>query len=473
MNKEKITQRKENKMGTMPIGRLVCTMSVPMMASMLVQALYNIVDSIFVSRISDPTIENLGEQMLGAVSLAFPLQMLMIAVGGGTMVGVNALLSKRLGEKNFEDANKIANNGIFLSLCSTILFVFVGIFFAPAFINMQTDNLVIAKGAIEYLQIVLCGSIGIFGQFIFERLMQSTGKTVLSMTTQGVGAIINIILDPIFIFGVPVLGIPKMGIAGAAIATIAGQIVAAIVGFMLNIKYNREIIVNPFKYRPNLKTIGAIYKIGVPSIIMQSIGSVMNVGMNTILLGFEAIGETAVSVFGAYFKLQSFIFMPVFGLNNGIVPIISYNYGAGKRERMMKTIKVGCIWAVCIMLVGILVMQTIPEGLLGFFDASEKMVEIGVPALRSISLSFIFAGFCITVGSVFQALGNGVYSMIISVARQLCVLLPAAYLLSLTGKLSLVWFAFPIAEIFSVFLSTFFLLRIYNKVIKHVGVTEK
>lgn len=473
MDNEKTTQIKENKMGTMPIGRLVCTMSVPMMASMIVQALYNIVDSIFVSRISDPAIANLGEQMLGAVSLAFPLQMLMIAVGGGTMVGVNALLSKRLGEKNFEDANRIANNGIFLSLCSMVLFVLAGIFFAPAFINMQTDNAVIAKGAIDYLQIVLCGSVGLFGQFIFERLMQSTGKTVLSMITQGIGAITNIILDPIFIFGVPALGIPKMGIAGAAVATIAGQIIAAIVGFILNVKYNREITVNPLKYRPSLKTIGAIYKIGVPSIIMQSIGSVMNVGMNTILLGFEAIGETAVSVFGAYFKLQSFIFMPVFGLNNGIVPIISYNYGAGKRERMMKTIKVGCIWAVSIMLVGIVVMQTLPEALLGLFDASEQMIEIGVPALRSISLSFIFAGFCITVGSVFQALGNGVYSMIISVARQLCVLLPAAFLLSLTGKLNLVWLAFPIAEMSSVLLSTFFLLRIYNKVIKHVGADQK
>lgn len=460
-------------MGTMPIGKLVCTMSVPMMASMIVQALYNIVDSIFVSRISDPLIANLGEQMLGAVSLAFPLQMLMIAVGGGTMVGVNALLSKRLGEKNFEDANRIANNGIFLSLCSMVLFVLVGVFFAPAFINMQTDNAVIANGAIDYLQIVLCGSVGLFGQFIFERLMQSTGKTVLSMVTQGVGAITNIILDPIFIFGVPALGIPKMGIAGAAVATIAGQIIAAIVGFILNMKYNREITVNPFKYRPSLKTIGAIYKIGVPSIIMQSIGSVMNVGMNTILLGFEAVGETAVSVFGAYFKLQSFIFMPVFGLNNGIVPIISYNYGAGKRERMMKTIKVACIWAVSIMLVGITVMQTVPEALLGLFDASEQMIEIGVPALRSISLSFIFAGFCITVGSVFQALGNGVYSMIISVARQLCVLLPVAFLLSLTGKLNLVWLAFPIAEMFSVLLSIFFLIRIYNKVIKYVGADQK
>ncbi len=469
MDKEMTTQRKENKMGTMPINKLVLTMSLPMMASMLVQALYNIVDSIFVSRISDPAIANLGEQMLGAVSLAFPMQTLMIAVGGGTVVGVNALLSKRLGEKNREGASRIANNGIFLGLCSYIVFLLLGIFFAPAFISLQTDNAVMAEGATVYLQIVLCASFGLFGQFVFERLMQSTGKTVLSMITQGVGAIINIILDPIFIFGVPALGIPAMGIAGAAIATVAGQIIAAVLGLILNIRLNKEITINPIKYRPDLKSIGAIYKIGVPSIIMQSIGSVMTVGMNTILLGFEAIGETAVTVFGAYFKLQSFIFMPVFGLNNGVVPIVSYNYGAGNRERMMKTIKVSCFYAVAIMLVGIAVMQLIPDKLLLLFDASEQMIEIGIPALRLISLSFIFAGFCITVGSVFQALGNGVYSLITSATRQLCVLLPVAYLMSLTGNINLVWLSFPIAEIFSVALSTFFLVRIYNKVIRHVG----
>lgn len=451
-------------MGTMPINKLVLTMSLPMMASMLVQALYNIVDSIFVSRIPE-----IGEQMLGAVSLAFPMQTLMIAVGGGTVVGVNALLSKRLGEKNFEGANRIANNGLFLALCSYILFLLLGIFFAPIFINMQTDNAVIAEGAIVYLQIVLCASCGLFGQFIFERLMQSTGKTVLSMITQGVGAIINIIFDPIFIFGVPALGIPAMGIAGAAIATVMGQIIAAILGLILNMKLNPEVTVNPFKYRPDLESIGSIYKIGVPSIIMQSIGSLMTVGMNTILLGFEAIGETAVTVFGAYFKLQSFIFMPVFGLNNGVVPIVSYNFGAGKRDRMMKTIKISCIYAVAIMFVGIALMWLIPDKLLMLFEASEKMIEIGVPALRLISLSFIFAGFCITVSSVFQALGNGVYSLITSATRQLGILLPVAFLLSLTDNINLVWLSFPIAELASVALSTFFLVRIYNKVIKHVG----
>ena len=451
-------------MGTMPINRLVLTMSLPMMASMLVQALYNIVDSIFVSRIPE-----IGEQMLGAVSLAFPLQMLMIAVGGGTMVGVNALLSKRLGEKNFEGANRIANNGVFLAICSYLLFILIGLFVAPAFINIQTDNAVIADGAIVYLQIVQCVSVGLFGQFIFERLMQSTGKTVLSMITQGIGAIVNLIFDPIFIFGVESLGIPAMGIAGAAVATVMGQLVAAVLGLILNLKLNREIEINPVKYRPDLKSIGAIYKIGVPSIIMQSIGSVMTVGMNTILLGFEAIGETAVTVFGAYFKLQSFIFMPVFGLNNGIVPIVSYNYGAGKRERMVKTIKVSCIYAISLMLIGIAAMWIFPKQLLMMFDASEAMLDIGVTALRYISLSFIFAGYCITVGSVFQALGNGMYSLITSATRQLAVLLPVAFLFSLTGNVDLVWLSFPIAEIASVLLSTFYLVRIYNKVIKRVG----
>ncbi len=451
-------------MGTMPINKLVLTMSLPMMVSMLVQALYNVVDSIFVSHISE-----IGEQMLGALSLAFPLQMLMIAVGGGTCVGVNALLSKRLGEKNREGASSIANNGIFLAACSYIVFLLVGIFVAPAFIRMQTDNAVMADGAIVYLQIVQCASIGLFGQFIFERLLQSTGKTVLAMATQGVGAIMNIILDPIFIFGVPALGIPAMGIAGAAIATVIGQIAAAVLAIVFNVRFNKEITVNPIKYRPDIKAIAAIYKIGVPSIIMQSIGSVMTVGMNTILLGFEAIGETAVSVFGAYFKLQSFIFMPVFGLNNGVVPIVSYNYGAGRRERMMKTIKVGCVYAVLIMLAGVAAMQLVPDKLLLLFDASDKMIEIGTPALRLISLSFVFAGFCITVGSVFQALGNGVYSLITSAARQLGVLLPVAYLMSLTGNINLVWLSFPIAELASVVLSTFFLVRIYKKVIRHVG----
>lgn len=446
----------ENKMGVMPINKLILTMSLPMMVSMLVQACYNVVDSIFVARVS--------ENALTAVSLAFPMQTLMIAVGGGTGVGVNALLSKRLGQKNIDGANRVANNGIFLALCSYLLFLLLGLFAVKPFFMMQTDIPEILDGGIAYLQIVQIGSIGLFGQFICERLMQSTGKTVLSMITQGVGAIINIIFDPIFIFGY--FGCPAMGVAGAALATIMGQIVAAILGIVLNIKFNREITINPFRYKPDLPIIGRIYQVGVPSIIMQSIGSVMTVGMNGILMGFSS---TAAAVFGVYFKLQSFIFMPVFGLNNGIVPIISYNFGAGKKDRMIKTIKTACIYAVAIMFIGIAVMEIIPDKLLLLFEASEQMLAIGVPALRIICLSFIFAGYCITVGSVFQALGNGMYSMIVSAARQLCVLLPVAYLMSLTGNLDMVWLSFPIAELVSVGMSTIFLARIYKKVIRHVG----
>lgn len=446
----------ENKMGTMGIGKLVFSMSLPMMISMIVQALYNVVDSVFVAKI--------GEDALTAVSLAFPMQNFMIAVCTGTGVGVNALLSKRLGMKDSDGANRVANNGVYLAAFSYVLFLLAGLFVAEPFFRLQNDTQTIVDGGVTYLRIVMCGSFGLCAQIIMERLVQSTGRTVIAMITQGIGALINIVLDPVMIFGL--LGCPALGIAGAAYATIIGQIAAAVLGVILNQVCNKEISVNPVKYRPDLKTIGHIYAIGVPSIIMQSIGSVMTVGMNKILYTFSS---TAQAVFGVYFKLQSIIFMPVFGLNNGLVPIIAYNYGAQKKDRMMRTIKVGCIWAVSIMLVGMAVMELFPEVLLGFFEASEHMVEIGVPALRIICISFIFAGFCITVGSVFQALGNGVYSMVVSATRQLCVLLPVAYLMSLTGNLDLVWLSFPIAEIASVGLTLFFFHRIYKKVIRHVG----
>lgn len=454
--KETEQSTKENKMGTMSIGKLVFSMSLPMMISMIVQALYNIVDSIFVAQLS--------EDALTAVSLAFPMQNFMIAVCTGTGVGVNALLSKRLGMKDSDGANRVANNGVFLAVFSYIIFLLIGVFAAEPFFRLQNDTPVIVDGGISYLKIVMIGSFGLSAQIIMERLVQSTGKTVIAMLTQGIGALINIILDPVMIFGL--LGCPAFGIAGAAYATVIGQIIAAILGIILNQVYNKEITVNPIKYRPDLRTIGHIYAIGVPSIIMQSIGSVMVVGMNKILYAFSS---TAQAVFGVYFKLQSIIFMPVFGLNNGIVPIIAYNYGAQRKDRMMKTIKVGCVWAVSIMLVGIAVMEFFPDLLLKLFDASDHMLEIGVPALRLICISFIFAGFCITIGSVFQALGNGVYSMVVSAARQLCVLLPVAYLMSLTGNLDLVWLSFPIAEIASVALTMFFFNRIYKKVIRHIG----
>ena len=444
---------KENKMGTMPINKLLISMALPMMISMLVQAMYNIVDSMFVSYIS--------EDALSALSLAFPIQQLMIALGTGTGVGVNAVLSKALGEKDHKKANDVARHGIFLSLISFIVFFFIGAFFVDTFYMSQTTDAEILQAGHDYLTIVCCASIGMYMQFIFERLLQATGRTVLSMITQGLGAIINIILDPILIFGL--CGMPAMGVKGAAIATVIGQIIAAGLAVILNIKMNHDIHISFKGFRPDLRMIKTIYAIGVPSIIMQAVGSVMNYGMNQILIGFNS---TATAQFGAYYKLQSFIFMPVFGLNNGMIPIIAYNYGAGRKERVVETIKSSVILAVCIMLAGLAVMQVFPAQLLAIFNASENMLAIGVTALRLISLSFVFAGYCIVMGSVFQALGNGVYSMTTSIVRQLIVLLPVAYLFSLTGNINLVWLAFPIAELMSVLMTAIFMIRVYKKIIK-------
>ena len=447
--------QQENKMGVMPINKLLLSMSLPIMVSMLVQALYNIVDSIFVSQIS--------EYALRAVSLAFPIQNLMIAVAVGTAVGINSFLSKTLGEKNFEKANTIACNGVFLAVVSYIVFAIVGILISRPFFASQTDIPEVQEYGVTYLTICCIAGFGIFIQTTFERLLQATGKTVYTMITQGIGAIINIILDPILIFGL--FGMPKMGVAGAAVATVIGQIVAAILAIIFNLKCNHEIHISFKKFRPDGKLIAQIYKVGAPSIVVQSIGSVMSYGMNLILASFGA----AQTVFGIYFKLQSFIFMPVFGLNNGMVPIIAYNYGAGHRDRVIKTLKCSIFYAVSIMFVGLLVMEFFPEQLIGFFNATPELLTIGVPALRIICLSFMFAGFCIVVGSMFQALGNGVYSMVVSITRQLFVLLPVAKLLSLSGNVDLIWWSFPIAELFSVGLSTFFLIRIYKKVICHIG----
>lgn len=439
----------------MPVNRLLIEMSLPMMISMLVQALYNVVDSIFVSRIN--------ENALTAVSLAFPIQSLMIAVGTGTGVGVNALLSKSLGEKNTERANKVAENGVFLAALSYLLFLIVGLTVVKPFYAGQTTDQEIFAYGYEYLTVVCCFSLGMYAQFIFERLLQSTGKTIFTMFTQGTGAIINIILDPILIFGY--FGMPRMGIAGAAVATVIGQIVAAFMALWFNLKFNKELDISMKGFRPNGHLIGQIYKVGAPSIVVQAIGSLMTYGMNLILASFGS----AQTVFGIYFKLQSFVFMPVFGLNNGMVPIIAYNYGAGHKDRVIKTIKHSVAYGVGIMCVGLIVMHIFPAQLMRMFDAEESLIAIGIPALETISLSFVFAGFCIVVGSVFQALGNGVYSMIVSVARQMCVLLPVAKLLSLSGEVTLIWWAFPIAELASLLLSTHFLVRIYKKIICHIG----
>lgn len=448
--------QKENKMGVMPVNKLLLSMSLPIMISMLVQALYNIVDSIFVAKIS--------ENALTAVSLAFPIQSLMIATATGTGVGVNAILSKSLGEKNFEKANRTAVNGVFLAVMSYILFVIIGLTVTMPFYRSQTSDAEILAYGKQYLTIVCVASIGLFAQIIFERLLQSTGKTIYTMITQGTGAIINIILDPILIFGL--LGFPAMGVTGAAVATVAGQIVGGIMGIVINEKVNHEIKLIWKGFRPSLQMIGAIYRVGVPSIIMQAIGSLMTYGMNLILISFTS---TATAVFGVYFKLQSFIFMPIFGLNNGMIPIVAYNYGAGKKERLIKTVKLSVAYAMAVMVIGFLIFQTLPQVLLQWFNASDRMMEIGVPALRIISISFLLAGFCIICGSVFQALGNGVYSMVVSIARQLVVLLPVAFLLSKLGNVNYVWWAFPIAELMSLALSTFFLFRIYHKIIKHIG----
>ncbi|WP_124101000.1 MATE family efflux transporter [Ruminococcus sp. Marseille-P6503] len=446
----------ENKMGVQPINKLILSMSLPIMISMLIQALYNIVDSIFVSKIS--------ENAFTAVSLAFPVQNLMIAVAAGTGVGINALLSKSLGERNFQDADKTAHNGIFLTFIHYLIFLIFGLFFTGIFFEAQSKNSEIIAYGKEYLSICLVSGFGILFEITFERLLQATGRTMYTMFTQGAGAIINIILDPCLIFG---LGpFPEMGIAGAAIATVIGQIAAMLMGLVFNIKFNKEISMSMRGFRPCGRIIKRIYSVGIPSIIMQSITSVMTFGMNKILGGFA---DTAQAVLGAYFKLQSFVFMPVFGLNNGMVPVLSYNYGARNKKRMTDTIKISVIYAMILMLIGFALMQLVPNVLLEMFEASENMMSMGVTALRIISISFLFAGFCIIISSSLQALGHGLFSMLISIARQLIVLLPVAYLLSRLGDVAYVWWAFPIAEISSVCCSVLFIRHIYKKVIKPIG----
>lgn len=445
----------ENKMGVMPVGKLLLNMSVPMMCSMLVQALYNVVDSIFVSRVC--------EDALTAVSMAFPVQSLLIAIGAGTGVGINALVSKSLGEKDFEKAGKIANNGVFLSICSYLVFLVVGLTCIKPFYLGQTDNQLIIKYGVDYMTIVCCCSFGIFAQFIFERLLQSTGRTLLTMYTQGIGAIVNLILDPILIFGL--LGFPRMEVAGAAIATVVGQIVAGTTALILNIKSNPEIKLSVKGFKPDGAIIGHIYSIGVPSIIMQSIGSIMVYGLNKILISFSS---TAVAVFGVYFKLQSFVFMPIFGMNNGMIPIVSYNYGAQKRKRMMDTYKYACLYAIIIMSVGLAMFELIPDVLFKLFKASDNMLGMGVPALRIIAVHFPVAAYCIVTGSVFQSLGKAVYSMINSIMRQIVVLLPAAYFLALTGNVNNIWWSFPIAEIMSALVTTLFFIKVNKEVISKI-----
>ena len=445
----------QNKMGVMPINKLLISMSLPMMISMVVQALYNIVDSMFVAQLS--------ENALTAVSLAFPAQNLMIAVGTGTGVGVNALISRSLGEKNRERANMIANNGLMLYLISGIVFAIFGIFFSEIYFRAQTSDPEIVRLGTDYLRICCLLSTALFLQFGFEKILQATGRTFYTMLTQGLGAIINIIMDPILIFGL--FGAPQLGIRGAAVATVFGQVCAASLACWFNKKKNDDIVINPKKYHLQAHTVKTIYSIGVPSICMASIGSIMTFGMNKILIAFTS---TAAAVFGVYFKLQSFIFMPVFGMNNGMVPIIGFNYGARKPDRLMQTMKLATKYAMTLMTVGCIVFWAFTPQLLGIFNASEQMLSIGIPALRLISLSFLLAGFNIIRISTMQALGHGVVSLTVSVMRQLVVLLPCAFIFSRIWGLNATWMAFPIAEVAALGVTIYFWRKVYRNEIQPI-----
>ena len=459
------TTIKENKMGYMPENKLLLSMSIPMMLSMLIQALYNIVDGLFVAGIS------IEQYELTAVNLAFPAQNLMIAVSVGAGVGINALISRNLGFGNREKANKIAGQGLFLAIVSYLLFLTLGTALVRPYFELMTADISVENGksqiiemGVKYLSICFIASFGLFTQVVHEKYMQSTGKTMLSMAIQTVGAIINIVLDPILIYGL--FGLPALGIAGAACATVIGQIASGVVGIYLQKTKNHEVILKLENVKPDGKIIAEILKIGFPSILMNSIGSFMTASFNKIIM---PLSEYAVNVFGIYFKLQSFIFMPVFGFNNGMISIVSYNYGARKKKRVIRTTKLGLFYAVSFMLFGFIMFQIFPEAFLSMFNLNEEAIRtVGIPALRTISISFIFAGFSIICSAVFQAFGYSLFSMFVSIGRQLVTLLPVAYLFSLTGDVNKVWWSYPIAEIVCVALSIVFYLYIYKKKIKTI-----
>ncbi|MDR1482806.1 MAG: MATE family efflux transporter [Synergistaceae bacterium] len=450
-------KRSENKMGVMPVNRLLLSMSIPMIISMLVQSLYNIVDSIFVARIDEHA------YALTALSLAFPIQNLMIGVGVGTGVGINAFLSKSLGEKSYSMVNRSAMNGIFLAWLSCLVFMVFGFTGVGAFFSSQTDIPEVVSAGQDYLFWICVLSFGMFNQITLERLLISTGRTFYSMISQTAGALTNIILDPIMIFGL--FGFPEMGTAGAALATVIGQTVGASLALYFNIRINRDISLSIKGFRPDIGIIRRIYAVGLPSTLMGSLGSVMIFGLNQILISFTS---TAAAVFGVYFRLQSFVLMPVFGLNNGMVPILAYNFGAKKKERIIKVVRLSMMYATGIMFLGFAVFQVFPANLLAMFNATSEMMSMGIPALRIISFHFLFAGFCIVFLSVFQALGNGGVSLFIVASRQLIFLLPVAWLLSLTGSINAIWWTFPVAECMTLALSSYLIRRVYAEKIKYM-----
>ena len=449
----------ENKMGVMPVGKLLVNMALPMIISMLVQAFYNIVDSVYVSQVS--------ESAVTALSLAFPVQNMQIGFAVGVGVGVNALLSQSLGRKDQESVNWAAGQGVFLALVATGLFMLFGFFGVRPYYTMQSTVAETVEGGIAYTSICCIFTVGIFIQVLCERLLQSTGRAMQTMILQGTGAIINIILDPVFIHGW--WGMPKMGVAGAAVATVIGQCTGAVLGIYLNLRHNPEVQLHVKFMKPNWKVIAPILEVGIPSVVMNGIGSVMNFGMNQILQGFN---EVATGVFGIYYKLQSLFFMPLFGINNATISIIAYNYGARKPKRIVHTLKLATAVAVCIMLVGLAVFLLFPQALLGIFNPTEEFLAIGVKALRILCLPFPVAATCISLGASFQALGKGSYSTIVSLCRQLIVLLPAAYLLSLTGDVNNVWWSFPIAEVMSALVTGLLFAKLYRQKVKPLFADE-
>lgn len=449
----------ENKMGVMPVGKLLVNMALPMIISMLVQALYNIVDSVYVSQVS--------ESAVTALSLAFPVQNMQIGFAVGVGVGVNALLSQSLGRKDQESVNWAAGQGVFLALVATGLFMLFGFFGVRPYYTMQSTVAETVEGGIAYTSICCIFTVGVFIQVLCERLLQATGRAMQTMILQGTGAIINIILDPVFIHGW--WGMPKMGVAGAAVATVIGQCTGAVLGIYLNLRHNPEVQLRVKFMKPNWKVIAPILEVGIPSVVMNGIGSVMNFGMNQILQGFN---EVATGVFGIYYKLQSLFFMPLFGINNATISILAYNYGARKPKRIVHTLKLATAVAVCIMLVGLAVFLLFPQALLGIFNPTEEFLAIGVKALRILCLPFPVAAICISLGASFQALGKGSYSTIVSLCRQLIVLLPVAYLLSLTGDVNNVWWSFPIAEVMSALVTGLLFAKLYRQKVKPLFADE-